>query len=389
VLLLAAAVRCSPPESTLMLTELESLVQTASGEPYLFTDTHGRVLLSWIFEVDSVASLNYSVLERDSWSVPVQISSGTGWFVNWADYPLIVADGKGNFMAHFLDRSGPGKFSYDVKITTSTDGVTWNTPFVLHDDGKEAEHGFVSLVPYGEHVFVSWLDGRNTVSDTPDEHQSHDHHGEMSMRAAVMTYAGEKINEWELDSRTCDCCQTTAAVTANGPVVIYRDRSADEVRDISIVRYVNNQWTEPKRIYADNWQINGCPVNGPRCEAINNTLGIAWFTLANNQPQVNVIFSRNGGETFGRPVRISEGEAIGRVDLVMLDENTAVVSWIENESLLVTRVYTNGRMEKPLRIARIAEARSSGFPQMTRSADGVIMAWTNAESNTIETVQLK
>ena len=61
----------------------------------------------------------------------------------------------------------------------------------------------------------------------------------MTLRAAFIDKKGNKINEWELDGRVCDCCQTTAAITNDGPVVVYRDRSDDEVRDMSIVRYVN------------------------------------------------------------------------------------------------------------------------------------------------------
>jgi hypothetical protein len=360
-----------------------------AGEPYLFSDWEGGVYLSWIEDYDTVSHLKLSQWKDGAWNTPTTIVSGTEWFINWADYPMVVTNGGGRFMAHFLDKSGPGKFSYDVKITTSDDGTLWKTPFILHDDGKEAEHGFVSLVPYGEFVFVSWLDGRNTVSDIPDEHQGHDHHGEMSLRAAIVSYDGVKLNEWELDTRTCDCCQTSAAITDNGPVVIYRDRSETEVRDISIVRYVDNQWTDPKSIFTDNWKINGCPVNGPRCEAINNTLAIAWFTLANNTPEVKVVFSADGGETFGKPIRVSGEETIGRVDLVLLDEATAVVSWMEGSAIMVTKVYANGKYDTPVQVSESSSSRSSGFPQIARSGAAVVVAWTDDETRTIKTATLE
>jgi hypothetical protein len=39
-----------------------------------------------------------------------------------------------------------------------------------------------------------------------------------------------------LDDMTCTCCQTSAAVTGDGTVLLaYRDRTVDEVRDISVV----------------------------------------------------------------------------------------------------------------------------------------------------------
>jgi hypothetical protein len=39
-----------------------------------------------------------------------------------------------------------------------------------------------------------------------------------------------------LDGRVCECCATSAASTPDGIAVVYRDRSKEEVRDISIVR---------------------------------------------------------------------------------------------------------------------------------------------------------
>jgi hypothetical protein len=380
---------CSVKEKPITVHELESPSSSSAGEPYLYTDPSGQVFLSWIEKTDSMSLLKLSKLENNHWSHPTIVASDSNWFVNWADYPMAVGDGKGRMMAHVLDKSGDGTFSYDIKLTFNTHGQSWTEPVVLHDDAKQAEHGFVSLVPYNEHVFVSWLDGRNTVGDQPNEPGDHDHHGEMSVRAAIVSYEGEKLNEWQLDNRTCDCCQTTAAITSRGPVVIYRDRSEDEIRDIAIVRYANNAWTEPQIIYADNWKISGCPVNGPRCETLGTTLSVAWFTLNNNQPEVKVIFSGNDGETFSDPVLISNENPIGRVDLVLLDAQTALVSWVENSAVWVKRVYANGKTGEAVQVASTSEARSSGFPQITRSVNEVVAAWTDATSQTIKTARIE
>jgi len=45
-----------------------------------------------------------------------------------------------------------------------------------------------------------------------------------------------------LDTRVCECCQTSVAMTAEGPVVVYGDCSEaeKEIRDISIVRLEGN-----------------------------------------------------------------------------------------------------------------------------------------------------
>ena len=396
-LLLAGTTACSDKESNPIVRNLESPAGQQAAEPYLFTDPAGAVYLSWIENRSGQQSLQLSRWEGEQWSAPVAVATGTEWFVNWADYPLVVTDGRGKFMAHVLEYSAPGTYTYDVKLTVSADGRNWSTPAVLHDDGKKAEHGFVSMAPLGENVLVSWLDGRNSAGDveatapgnTLEETAGHGQEGAMTVRAALVSYQGDKLEEWALDERVCDCCQTSAAITDNGPVVVYRDRSEGEIRDIAIVRSVNNTWTEPKVVHKDNWEINGCPVNGPRSQAIGNTLAIAWFTAADNQPAVKVIFSDNGGKSFGKPVVVSGAEAIGRVDLVLLDTRSALVSWMEGGTIRVAKVHDDGSQEQALLIASSSSDRSSGFPQMTLSGNTVLFAWTDNQSKTIRTAKLE
>ena len=360
-----------------------------SAEPFLFTDIDSTVYLSWIEKNEGKATLKFSSLDNEQWSEPSVIASGTTWFVNWADYPMIATNGK-QFVAHFLDKSGESTYAYDVKLTTSDDkGKNWLDPRVLHDDKKQAEHGFVTLVPYGDKFFVTWLDGRNTVMEGMKEMDHHEgHHGSMSLRAAIMDAKGTKINEWELDNKTCDCCQTSAAITTNGPVVVYRDRSDAEIRDMSIVRLLDGQWTEPKTIHNDNWKIAGCPVNGPRVVAEGNNLAVAWFSAASDTSHVNVIFSTDGGATFSKPIRVDEGSAIGRVDIVMIDNRSVMVSWMEGSMIKAAKVNVDGTKEPSMTIASSSESRSSGFPQMTKSGNHLIFAWTDDKEKNIKVASI-
>ena len=362
---------------------LTSPAADSCAEPFLFTDKNGTVYLSWIEKKVKTSSLKFSSFSNDKWSEPVTISSGKNWFVNWADYPVIATDSDKNFLAHFLEKSDTAKFTYDVKLVSSADsGITWSSSKTLHDDDKKAEHGFVSIIPYKDQFFVCWLDGRKTASE--ENAGGHNgHHGEMTLRAALIDNSGNKINEWELDGKVCDCCQTTAAITLDGPVVVYRDRSDDEIRDMSIVRYVNGQWTAPKTIHADNWQIKACPVNGPRVSAIGNDLAIAWFSMRDKKGEVKLVFSKDGGESFSKPIRIDENNTIGRVGVVMLDSVTAMVSWMEGAGIKAVKVHADGTKENSIMIASSSDKRSSGFPQMTKSGNRIFFAWTDDKAKTI------
>ncbi|MBK5279103.1 MAG: exo-alpha-sialidase [Bacteroidia bacterium] len=391
LLLSLAAIACSQNKKENvqihLINSIPSPSKPNSAEPFLFTDKDNTVYLSWVEKGEEKSILKLSILDNDKWAEPLTIASGNGWFVNWADYPMIAANGE-QMVAHFLDKSGESTYAYDIKLTTSADkGKTWKEPFILHDDKKQAEHGFVTILPYGENFFVTWLDGRNTAMEGMNHHEGH--HGSMSLRAAIIDSVGNKINEWELDNKTCDCCQTTAAITTSGPVVIYRDRSDEEIRDMSIVRLIDGQWTEPKAIHNDNWKIAGCPVNGPRVVADGNSVAVAWFSAASDTSKANVVFSTDGGATFGNPTRVDEGSAIGRVDIVMIDNQSVVVSWMEGTKIKVAKVHSDGKLEPSITVASSSESRSSGFPQMTKSGNKLIFAWTDDVEKNIKVASLK
>lgn len=373
------------------ITPQASPAKSPSSVPHLFTDSNGQVYLSWIERDDTVNLFKFSRLEGDQWADPILIASGNTWFVNWADYPMIATDGGHNFVSHILDKSGDGTYSYDIKMFTSSDkGRTWNRGFLLHDDGKEAEHGFVSLVPYDDKMFVSWLDGRNTVMEEMGHSKAdeHGHHGSMSLRAASLDYTGKKISEWQLDDKTCDCCQTAAVVTDNGPVVIYRDRSDEEIRDMSIVRLIDGNWTKPQTVFKDNWEISGCPVNGPRASAVGNNLSVAWFAAPDGKAMVYVAFSKDGGATFSNPIQLDEGKPNGRVDVTQLDTNSCMVSWMEDGNIKAVKVKADGSKGSSITIAVSSEARSSGFPQMTMAGNKLIFAWTDDSEKIVKVASL-
>ncbi len=372
-----------PKEEAALINYIDAPSGPNSSLPHMFSNTK-HTLMSWVEKVDdSTTQLKYARLIDAAWQEPQLIIQDRDWFVNWADFPAI-AENHGNLIAHVLKKSSSETFSYDVKLNVLPKGSsTWTTNLQLHSDTTKTEHGFVTLLPYmQDSFFVTWLDGRNTSGS------GHDHHGgAMSIRAAEVSADGLVRNEYLLDERTCDCCQTTAAITDNGPIVIYRDRSEDEVRDMSIVRRVDGEWTQPKPVYNDNWQINGCPVNGPKAAAIGNNLVVAWFTAANNEAKVKVAFSSDGGENFDIPIHIGDSTVMGRVDIAMIDSENAIVSWMETNDteaqIMGVKVHKSGKIGVPVIISRLDASRKTGFPQMELVGDKVYFAWTDV-TNEIE-----
>lgn len=202
----------------------------------------------------------------------------------------------------------------------------------------------------------------------------------MSVRAAVFDPAGTQISETLVDGRVCECCPTTAAVTAEGPIAAFRDRSEGEVRDIYVSRFRNGAWSEPVAVHDDGWKIPACPVNGPMLSARGRDVAIAWFTVAENQGRAFAAFSTDAGRTFGAPIRIDDEGTLGRVDVELLDAGNAIVSWIEfaggRAQFRARRIDPSGRRSPAVTVAGIEGSRASGYPRVARHGDELVFAWT-------------
>jgi len=72
----------------------------------------------------------------------------------------------------------------------------------------------------------------------------------------------------------------------------------------------------------------------------------------------------------------------------MLDSTTATVSWMEGSSIKAVKVYSDGKKDSSIMIASSSEARSSGFPQMTKSRNKIIFAWTDEKEKTIKVASI-
>lgn len=393
-------------------TIVEIPVPAAPGSrtPSLFVAADETVYMSWQEPAAGAENptastprgrfaLRFARLVDDAWSSPRTIAEGDDFFVNWADFPTII-ESNGVLAAHWLRRNGGAGTAYDVQVVRSVDGgETWLPPTAPHRDGTPTEHGFVSLVPDTDGGFTAvWLDGRKYADADASGR-------EMTLRSTRFSPDGEQGDVALLDARICDCCQTSAAYAGDTLVVVYRDRSPEEIRDIWSVRRTPDGWLEPVPVADDGWMLPGCPVNGPAIATDGDLAVVAWFTMQAGDPQVRLAFSHDRGASFSDPVIIDRAVAddvdsasprqvaglaevsaadrpvpLGRVDVAWAGPQRAVVSWIvahgSDAEILYRIVDVDGTLDEPRVVSGTGSMRASGFPRMVRQGNRLIFAWT-------------
>jgi hypothetical protein len=223
-----------------------------------------------------------------------------------------------------------------------------------------------------------WLDGRKMVNeyDETDKVASG-----MTLRSATFDHELLPFKEALVDDLICDCCQTDIAITADGPIAVYRNRTVNEVRDIYVSRREFGEWQPGHPVGDDNWEIAACPVNGPVIQAMGSTVAVAWFTAPNELPRVKVAWSDNSGRTFADPVEVAVDRPLGHVGSALLPNGDLALSWLRSTGaggaeLLLSRISRSGEITAPLVFAEAADVFAFSVPQLTLEGDNLISAWT-------------
>jgi hypothetical protein len=381
--------RSVPAAWTVAVQRVASPAGPNSSEPQIVDSGRGRIL-SWVERAGTTSHLKFSERTASGWSPAVTAASGNDWFLSYADVPSVMRLSDGTLVAQWLQQVDPIMEAYNLRLSYSKDnGKTWATPFMPHNDGTKTQHGFASLVEMsGNTLGVVWLDGRNSPFDfdKPDT-------GTMTLRYAAYDSSFKQNTDVEIDHKVCECCPTTAVVTSDGLLTAFRDRSDDEVRDIAVSRLESGKWTTASPVAGDNWKLDFCPVNGPMLAARGRDVVATWFTVKNDQGQAYAAFSSDAGRTWGMPIRLDDGGSLGRTDVEILDDGSAVASWVEysegRSDFKIRRIESSGAKSAPVAVAPVSGGQASGYPRIARVGNELIFAWTDSAADASGALQLQ
>jgi hypothetical protein len=383
VLAAIVMVACDPNEAVVESMPESGVLPVAAAAgsmgPNLISGADGTIVLSWLEPEGEGHALRHSRLQGGSWSVPRTVAKGDNWFVNWADFPSVVPISDSLWAAHWLVSQESGGYAYDVRTALSADsGDTWSESVIPHTDGTDTEHGFVSLFADSGGVGMIWLDGRKMVNEYDETNKIA---SGMTLRSATFDRDLLPFKEALVDDLICDCCQTDIAITADGPIAVYRNRTVSEIRDIYVSRREFGEWQPGHPVGDDNWEIAACPVNGPVIQAAESTVAVAWFTAPNESPRVKVAWSDDAGRSFGQPVEVATDQPLGHVGATLLDDGDLALSWLRSAGggsaeLLLSRISRSGEISVPHVVKEAADVFAFSVPQLSRDGDMLIVAWT-------------
>ncbi|MBV9037563.1 MAG: exo-alpha-sialidase [Acidobacteriaceae bacterium] len=388
---------CQRPTTHLRVERIDVPVPVGSMVPQMNAAANGAVLLSWLEPRRDKGYRFRAALRRGShWDNTTTVHDSPDIMMFSADLPGVAQLPGGSLLAYWeradrRDKDDP--YATAIQLSRSVDnGRTWMSLPSPHGDGASGEHSFVSAFSSGPELGLVWLDAQKQhhVHTLPSGGRPTNDEwlGAIGLRYASFRPDGQQVADTFIDPITCECCPTSAAVSARGPVVVYRNRvappgvrpqdirpEAATVRDIYLARLEEGHWTEPRRVYPDNWVFNGCPDNGPAVDAAGKRVAVAWWTGASNQPHVSVAFSNDAGDTFGTPIRVSRKAAEGQVTLALVgDSQAAIVGWLEGQETWVRFVSADGQLGTATSLG--PAPHHARLPKWVSGRDGVLAVWS-------------
>lgn len=265
-----------------------------------------------------------------------------------------------------------------IRFSRSLDnGETFSPPVNVNDDDAVIAHRFANFAVNDKGaVFVAWIDKRNVAAA---EAAGREYAG-AALYYAVSEDRGASFSaSRKLADHSCECCRIAMGLDAKGlPVLFYRHVFPGQVRDHAILRFKDvNTPLDHVRATFDDWEINGCPHQGPALAISDGVLHMAWFTAG---PERQGLFyaRREDGKT-SEPMQLGRrGAEHAAVKVIGDDVVLAWKNFVDNETQVSVQRSTDGGLtwQPPVVMARTSGA--SDHPQLVSNGEQAYLSWQTA-----------
>ena len=325
--------------------------------------------------------------------------------------PRVVISGSGTaqtFTVIWSKRdTGPMDTRRDViRMARSTDGGrTFSPARYTHDPLLSGARGWeaVTLGPNGV-VHALWLDGREANKKIAAmAHKGTPHKGQppQEIYHGTLTPDGRMI-ETRIAEDVCFCCKTAVAVDSRGGVfAAWRHVFPGSLRDIAFAKSSDGgrNFSPVVRVSEDNWELNGCPEDGPSLAVDpSGTIHIAWTTVVNegDEPYKALFYATSrDGKMFSPRTRVPTNRMAtpGHPQLVLTSNGGSAIAFDEAAAgvrrVSLARISRSSESTPP---QVLSADDTASHPVIVRTATGeLVVAWTSrpANSSNPSTIRLR
>lgn len=355
----------------------------------------------------------YAAVSRDAgrtFSVPVRVTSTPGDAqVNGEQPPRVALSPRpGTDPEIAVVWTTKGAAGTTLVTVRSTDGGRTFSPTALVP-GTDApgNRGWEALGAGSQgQFFTVWLDHRRLAAPQETEVAGAHHHMHgaatatsaapaaadgVAMAQLSQLYVG-RIDGTEVPQAitggVCYCCKTAIGASGQDLYLAWRHVYDGNMRDIAFTasRDGGRTFSAPVRVSEDQWQINGCPDDGPSMAVDGQgRVHLVWPTVVSEGGQpVKALFhtvSRDG-RTFEPRDRIpTEGQA-NHPQLTVRANGSLVVVWDESGSgsrrLAAATGTLDGAGRPTFTRVDLGPSRIGTYPVVVPTEAGALMAWTAA-----------
>jgi hypothetical protein len=332
-------------------------VEGAANSGVSIAASGSRAVVTWAATVPTGTNV-YAAVSTDggaTFGAPVRVNDVDGDARVNGEQPPRVAIGADIVVAWVSRLTGVSR----IRMARSVDGGRTFTPAATaHSETLAGARGWQSLaIDTGNRVHAAWLDGRDANRSAAVNPPTSARPVVPTNQGAASPHAMHRASRqdifhavWRPDGRAlearvatdvCFCCKTSVATGPDQTTyVAFRHIYPTNLRDMAVARSIDGGRTfdAPVRVSEDQWQINGCPEDGPSIAVgADGTLHIAWPTLIQSpdatRKAIFYSYSTDHGRTFAPRMRVDdsgEGSRTAAHPQLAVAGSNVVVVWDES-----------------------------------------------------------
>ena len=282
-----------------------------------------------------------------------------------------------------------------LQARSADGGRTFHKAAPIPGGDAAGNRGWENVTVDGDgRVFAVWLDHRE-MADAGVAATHHQHHAEGKPDGVAMAQKS-KLYVATLDGRVtpravtggvCYCCKTAIAAGGDGAIyAAWRHVYPGNIRDIAFTQSRDGGRTfgAPIRVSEDKWVLEGCPDDGPAMVVDRAShVHVVWPTLVSeNGTETTALFyaSSDDGRSFLARQRVPTRGMPHHPQIAIGASGVPAIAWDEADNggrtAAMSRISGGA---SSVRFAREVLGDAAVYPVLAFAGDATVAAWTSGK----------